>query len=119
MRALAVELELDAPLVAENGATIAIPERSALLEPSDEGPVDDGFVISTQGASERRFFGSRMTYARPKATRFLVSQIGMPKQWRQDGLSLRAQHLPSIDTVPSRLSGKTVLSVGRPFGHLD
>ena len=51
MRALALELELDAPLVAENGATIAIPEHSSLLEPSDEGPVDDGFVISTQGAS--------------------------------------------------------------------
>ena len=51
MRALALELELDAPLVAENGAAIAIPEHSSLLEPSDEGPVDDGFVISTQGAS--------------------------------------------------------------------
>ncbi len=51
MRALAFELKLDAPLVAENGATIAIPTKSPLLEPSDDTSEDDGFVISTQGAS--------------------------------------------------------------------
>jgi mannosyl-3-phosphoglycerate phosphatase len=51
MRHLALELELDAPLVAENGATIAIPSDSNLLEPSDTGPTVDGFVISTQGAA--------------------------------------------------------------------
>ena len=32
MHALALELDLNAPLIAENGATIAIPEGSRLLE---------------------------------------------------------------------------------------
>jgi len=49
MRELAVELGLDAPLVAENGATIAIPVESQLLERSDQGPVQDGYVIYNQG----------------------------------------------------------------------
>lgn len=51
MRHLALELELDSPLVAENGATIAIPSGSSLREASDTGPIVDGFVIFNQGAS--------------------------------------------------------------------
>lgn len=51
MRQLAHDLQLDAPLVAENGATIALPQESSLLESSDDGPKKDGYIISTQGAS--------------------------------------------------------------------
>ena len=116
MRALALELELDAPLVAENGATIAIPEHSSLLEPSDEGPVDDGFVISTQGASRPDIL--RLAHDLRETEGYAFSGFA---DWDaqavadRTGLALRAQCLPSIDTVPSRLSGKTVLSVGTPL----
>ena len=49
MRELATELGLNAPLVAENGATIAIPSTSEFLESTDQGPVQGGYVIYNQG----------------------------------------------------------------------
>lgn len=49
MKALTQELGLDAPLIAENGATLAFPQRSDLLEPDEVGRASDGFVVTTQG----------------------------------------------------------------------
>ena len=116
MRALALELELDAPLVAENGAAIAIPERSSLLEASDEGPVDNGFVISTQGASRPDIL--RLAHDLRETAGYAFSGFADwdAQGWQRERVLVwRAQCLPSIDTVPSRLSGKTVPSVGRPL----
>lgn len=49
MKVLTQELGLNAPLVAENGATLAFPEQSTLLEKDEAGQASDGFVVTTQG----------------------------------------------------------------------